>query len=118
MSSISAGEGTAGGFIRQLLILHVLVPLFLLATGFNVLFHAPTSLPGLLPLFAANLEHLLGLLQLAVLLGNHLIELGNKGLPGLQASHGHHPLLVGTEDRKSTRLNSSHVRISYAVFCL
>src|SRR5690554_7608586 len=26
--------------------------------------------------------------------------------------------LRGTEDRKSTRLNSSHVRISYAVFCL
>src|SRR5690554_6968268 len=25
---------------------------------------------------------------------------------------------VGIEDRKSTRLNSSHVRISYAVFCL
>src|SRR3989442_7140803 len=24
----------------------------------------------------------------------------------------------GQEDRKSTRLNSSHVRISYAVFCL
>src|SRR3989442_6372623 len=24
----------------------------------------------------------------------------------------------GTGDRKSTRLNSSHVRISYAVFCL
>src|SRR5436305_6319557 len=28
------------------------------------------------------------------------------------------PLLLGTLDRKSTRLNSSHVRISYAVFCL
>src|SRR5690554_7494856 len=27
-------------------------------------------------------------------------------------------LVLGTEDRKSTRLNSSHVRISYAVFCL
>src|SRR6266496_2800214 len=26
--------------------------------------------------------------------------------------------LVGHEDRKSTRLNSSHVEISYAVFCL
>src|SRR5690606_41725914 len=26
--------------------------------------------------------------------------------------------LVGPEDRKSTRLNSSHVKISYAVFCL
>ena len=25
---------------------------------------------------------------------------------------------LGSEDRKSTRLNSSHVRISYAVFCL
>src|SRR5690606_18157989 len=25
--------------------------------------------------------------------------------------------LSGTEDRKSTRLNSSHVKISYAVFC-
>src|SRR5690606_41873663 len=27
-------------------------------------------------------------------------------------------LLVLEEDRKSTRLNSSHVKISYAVFCL
>src|SRR5690606_40304003 len=27
-------------------------------------------------------------------------------------------LLVELEDRKSTRLNSSHVKISYAVFCL
>src|SRR5690606_40578948 len=26
--------------------------------------------------------------------------------------------LVGEGDRKSTRLNSSHVKISYAVFCL
>src|SRR5699024_11609462 len=35
------------------------------------------------------------------------------GRPG--APHGL-PLLLG--DRKSTRLNSSHVSISYAVFCL
>src|SRR3989442_10954660 len=27
-------------------------------------------------------------------------------------------MLGGARDRKSTRLNSSHVRISYAVFCL
>src|SRR5690606_41390627 len=26
--------------------------------------------------------------------------------------------IIRTEDRKSTRLNSSHVKISYAVFCL
>src|SRR5690348_18108812 len=28
------------------------------------------------------------------------------------------PRVVGQEDRKSTRLNSSHPSISYAVFCL
>src|SRR5690606_39611380 len=28
------------------------------------------------------------------------------------------PFLEHTQDRKSTRLNSSHVKISYAVFCL
>src|SRR5690606_18834490 len=28
------------------------------------------------------------------------------------------PHLLGMSDRKSTRLNSSHVKISYAVFCL
>src|SRR3989442_7706751 len=34
----------------------------------------------------------------------------------LRRRRGHYPGLRG--DRKSTRLNSSHVRISYAVFCL
>src|SRR5690606_41577376 len=28
------------------------------------------------------------------------------------------PLIITLEDRKSTRLNSSHVKSSYAVFCL
>src|SRR5690606_40761256 len=31
---------------------------------------------------------------------------------------GRHVWVALTEDRKSTRLNSSHVKISYAVFCL
>src|SRR5690606_41376599 len=31
---------------------------------------------------------------------------------------GGHRAVVEVEDRKSTRLNSSHVKISYAVFCL
>src|SRR5690606_41277450 len=31
---------------------------------------------------------------------------------------GERDLHVGDVDRKSTRLNSSHVKISYAVFCL
>src|SRR5207302_10234500 len=32
--------------------------------------------------------------------------------------HTKHVKLFGGPDRKSTRLNSSHVKISYAVFCL
>src|SRR3712207_8621294 len=37
------------------------------------------------------------------------------------AQRAHHPRPLGREelqDRKSTRLNSSHANISYAVFCL
>src|SRR3989442_11468910 len=37
---------------------------------------------------------------------------------GPDGAHLHRGSFIGSEDRKSTRLNSSHVRISYAVFCL
>src|SRR2546426_4923799 len=33
-------------------------------------------------------------------------------------ARGHFPGVLGKQDRKSTRLNSSHLVISYAVFCL
>src|SRR5207249_8598008 len=33
-------------------------------------------------------------------------------------AEGAEPVTLGCVDRKSTRLNSSHVSISYAVFCL
>src|SRR5690606_39947625 len=51
--------------------------------------------------------------------GAMLLYLGVEGeLPQLE----HHTLLFARDwrekDRKSTRLNSSHVKISYAVFCL
>src|SRR5690606_40716544 len=36
--------------------------------------------------------------------------------PGKRLHQGH--LVFGKADRKSTRLNSSHVKTSYAVFCL
>src|SRR3712207_7107792 len=36
-----------------------------------------------------------------------------------RGAYARHPLLpLGDADRKSTRLNSSHANISYAVFCL
>src|SRR5437868_9785417 len=38
-----------------------------------------------------------------------------KPEPGLMSQSGS---IVNKQDRKSTRLNSSHVSISYAVFCL
>src|SRR3712207_7180178 len=38
-------------------------------------------------------------------------ELGLEGMPGVDR-------VVPISDRKSTRLNSSHANISYAVFCL
>src|SRR5438874_3397850 len=41
---------------------------------------------------------------------------GRQGLRPRPGSRATHP--PGQQDRKSTRLNSSHVEISYAVFCL
>src|SRR3989449_7110403 len=43
-----------------------------------------------------------------------------RGLVAVMAPHGfgQHRLGLRGEDRKSTRLNSSHGYISYAVFCL
>src|SRR2546422_8236446 len=42
-----------------------------------------------------------------------------SGLSGLSgASENTHATVVASPDRKSTRLNSSHGYISYAVFCL
>src|SRR5690606_40243077 len=43
-----------------------------------------------------------------------------RGLSAIAAQTGTEVTVAfdGSEDRKSTRLNSSHVKISYAVFCL
>src|SRR3989442_8610427 len=41
-----------------------------------------------------------------------------SGQPARHCSRAWPPCTQSRPDRKSTRLNSSHVRISYAVFCL
>src|SRR5439155_2213541 len=43
---------------------------------------------------------------------------GQWGLQSRHVGHGRESRWTGMRDRKSTRLNSSHVAISYAVFCL
>src|SRR6266498_4749385 len=54
--------------------------------------------------------------------GSDLAALGTRAVRALSGPQGEAARdglgVDGDEDRKSTRLNSSHVRISYAVFCL
>src|SRR5690606_41533119 len=57
----------------------------------------------------------LGLGLIEVLIAVAILAFGMLGIAALQAT----ALRNGqSSDRKSTRLNSSHVKISYAVFCL
>src|SRR3712207_7255309 len=51
------------------------------------------------------------------ILGRALRRHLHGGVPP-RASGAHCPSLCVSRDRKSTRLNSSHANISYAVFCL
>src|SRR2546430_4631259 len=44
--------------------------------------------------------------------GNNVIETIAEYAPNIKN------IIIGKQDRKSTRLNSSHSQISYAVFCL
>src|SRR3712207_8174316 len=62
---------------------------------------------------------------LQVIDGNKVLEVRltgmDKGMTALKVINKLAPdfvLCIGDEDRKSTRLNSSHANISYAVFCL
>src|SRR5207249_5461233 len=63
----------------------------------------------IIPMIAVPVS-LVGALAVMALLG---FSLNNLSLFGLVLAIG-----IVVEDRKSTRLNSSHVSISYAVFCL
>src|SRR5690606_40654185 len=52
---------------------------------------------------------------------NNMVSFNGHSFIAKKQTKGNPPptdVTVVTEDRKSTRLNSSHVKISYAVFCL
>src|SRR5690606_31422236 len=54
----------------------------------------------------------------AVLPEADVLVIGHRGAAGLAPENTVPSIAAALEDRKSTRLNSSHVKISYAVFCL
>src|SRR2546430_13097878 len=54
----------------------------------------------------------------ALTVGNHRIETASDCQPAVVWVGPHLDRLPRIGDRKSTRLNSSHSQISYAVFCL
>src|SRR2546430_6869450 len=63
--------------------------------------------------------HLIALCVLEVFLGADQVEAAVQQINALaQLSGGGNAILLAGKDRKSTRLNSSHSQISYAVFCL
>src|SRR5690554_3655459 len=66
----------------------------------------------------ALLEIVKSITTSALLLALALYLFGDKSDGVLPRSFVFNYWLVSLVDRKSTRLNSSHVRISYAVFCL
>src|SRR5207253_6830052 len=56
--------------------------------------------------------------QVEINQGNAVLQINTFYFPGWRYFVNGQEVQVDPKDRKSTRLNSSHVAISYAVFCL
>src|SRR5690606_40203961 len=71
-------------------------------------------------LLGARLSQLVGVLEFVHLFRQSAGEFRSANRHGRSHSRARHVArdAWAGEDRKSTRLNSSHVKISYAVFCL
>src|SRR5690606_39533717 len=59
-----------------------------------------------------------GMFTLNVSSSSSILVVNFLGMQAQEISVGNQSNITVTQDRKSTRLNSSHVKISYAVFCL
>src|SRR5690606_39866468 len=80
------------------------------AAGACVLVSPPVSYVGLGAVLTGVWGAFLAVGSVVVAV-SHAVRKYKSEVPGLV-------LVLGGVDRKSTRLNSSHVKISYAVFCL
>src|SRR5690606_42022812 len=80
------------------------------------------SLHDALPIYILEFYHMLQSTSIKVEVDipeDNLYILGNEdALNRILHNLISNAIRYGSEDRKSTRLNSSHVKISYAVFCL
>src|SRR5436305_8027476 len=94
---------------------HVLYFIFFTVTAATVIY--ALSLHAALPISGSSSPRRSGRAAALAALALVLIGVAALALLGHSSSkrqRGH----ADQQDRKSTRLNSSHVRISYAVFCL
>src|SRR3712207_8995454 len=82
---------------------------------YTTLFRSPRSIGRVVELVVLRFALLVVALQVGLGLALRLVVLALLGLPLLRLALGRVELAL---DRKSTRLNSSHANISYAVFCL
>src|SRR3712207_8045780 len=68
--------------------------------------------------FIAGGTNLLDLMKLQIEAPSHLVDINGLALDKIEATPEGGVRIGALVDRKSTRLNSSHANISYAVFCL
>src|SRR5207249_9043546 len=80
---------------------------------YTTLFRSLASGAGLLPSPAAAED-----LPYTFFLTRYEVTRAGDRLEAVRYHSDGQPFATAPEDRKSTRLNSSHVSISYAVFCL
>src|SRR3990167_546629 len=91
---------------------HALTPKALLVPHAGYIYSGPIAATAY-----ATLQPIAARIRRVILLGpTHRVAVRGLALPGADVFDT--PLGRVTLDRKSTRLNSSHSQISYAVFCL
>src|SRR5207302_9596601 len=83
--------------------------------------HYPLSLHDALPILVAVLHDMTREKEVAEMKNDFVSSVSHELRTPLASIKAYVEMLIDGEaekDRKSTRLNSSHVKISYAVFCL
>src|SRR5690554_7606025 len=85
---------------------------------YTTLFRSPFTIEGCLQPYVIPHKKSLPQKNRLQLANNDHLVFKNVYVAGTLAGHRSQLAIAAGRDRKSTRLNSSHVRISYAVFCL